>query len=133
MNISFGDFSSSTVQWSNKTVADVSLPNGFKKDGLKALIVIVYRSSYILFPALNIQHTWVSPTTNSSGEATLNIQTMTFRVNINPSNNTLTAHAAYFGITLIKTSSSFGTGLAISDGPKITNISMSIQGAIYNN
>lgn len=133
MNISFGDFSSSTVQWSNKTVADVSLPDGFKKDGLKALIVIVYRSSYILFPALNIQNTWVSPATASSGDAALNIQTMTFRVNISTSNNTLTAHMAYFGITLTPVSSTFGTNLAISDGPKITNISMSIQGAIYNN
>lgn len=133
MNISFGTFSSSTVQWTNKTVADVSLPDGFKKDGLKALIIIVYRSSYILFPSTPVQHTWVSPTTDGSGEAALNIQTLNFNVNINSSNNTIKANAAYFGITLIKSSSSFGSTLAISNGPEITNASMSIQGAIYNN
>ena len=133
MNISFGAFSSSTVQWTNKTVADVSLPDGFKKDGLKALIIIVYRSSYILFPSSPVQHTWVSPTTDNAGDAALNIQTLNFNVNINPSNNTIKANAAYFGITLIKTSSSFGSALAISNGPEITNASISIQGAIYNN
>ena len=132
MNISFGEFSSSTVQWTNKTVSNVSMPDGFKKDGLKALIIIVYRSTYILFPANTVQHTWVSPTADSSGDAALNIQAMTFRVNINLS-NTITAYAGYFGITLNKTSSSFGSSLAISNCPTITNATMSIQGAIYNN
>ena len=108
------------------------MPDGFKKDGLKALIIIVYRSTDILVPATTVQHTWVTPTTDSSGEAALNIQAMTFRVNTNPSNNTITAYAGYFGITLIKNSSSFGSGLAISNGPEITNATMSIQGAIYN-
>ena len=109
------------------------MPDEFKKDGLKAFIIIVYRSTDILAPATTTQHTWVSPTTDNSGDAALNIQTMTFRVNTNTSNNTITAHAGYFGITLMKTSSSFGSSLAISDGPKITNATMSIQGAIYNN
>ena len=109
------------------------MPDGFKKDGLKALIILAYRSTDILVPATTVQHTWVSPTTDSSGEAALNIQTMTFRVNIHNTNNTVTAHAAYFGITLLKTSSTFGPSLTISDGPKITNAAMSIQGAIYNN
>ena len=133
MNISFGNFSSSTVQWTNRSVADVPLPNGFKKDGLKAFIIIVYRATDILAPATTVQHTWVSPTTGSSGDAALNIQTMTFRVNINSTSNTVTAHAAYFGVTLATTSSTFGSSLAISNGPEITNASMSIQGAIYNN
>ena len=108
------------------------MPNGFKKDGLKAFIIIVNKSTDLLVPATTVQHTWVSPTTDNTGDAALIIQTMTFRVNINNTNNTVTAHAAYFGITLIKTSSSFGSFLAISDGPKITNATMSIQGAIYN-
>ena len=132
MNIDFGEFSSSTVQWTNKTVANVSMPDGFKKDGLKALIIIVNKATDILAPATTVQHTWVSPTTDSSGEAALVIQTMTFRVNINNTNNAVTAHAAYFGITLMKTSSTFGSALAITDGPKIINAAMSIQGAIYN-
>lgn len=109
------------------------MPDGFKKDGLKAFIIIVNKSTDLLVPATTVQHTWVTPTTDSSGEAALIIQTMSFRVNIDNTNNTVTAHAAYFGITLIKTSSSFGSALAISDGPKIIDATMSIQGAIYNN
>lgn len=132
MNISFGSFSSSTVNWSNKTVAEVSMPDGFKKDGLKAFIIRVYHSTDILFPSATVQHTWVTPTTNSSGDPALNIQSLTFRVNFYVSENKISAHAGYFGITLLPTSTTFGTNLVISNGPELTNASMSIQGAIYN-
>ena len=102
------------------------MPSGFTGEGLKAFIIsgaigenLEYRASDILVPGTSSQHTWIHP-----NSASWNIETMVFRVAVS-SENSVTAKASYFGITLE------GDPLGISYAGD-SEAKMWILGAIYS-
>ena len=102
------------------------MPSGFTKEGLKAFIIsgaigenLEYRASDILVPGTAAQHTWIHP-----NSASWNIETMVFRVSVS-SENSVTAKANYFGITLE------GVPLGVSYAGD-SEAKMWILGAIYS-
>lgn len=126
MTVNFGVLTATEHSWASKTIFDVTMPSGFTREGLKAFIIsgaigenLEYKTSDILVPGTSTQHTWIHPTSIS-----WNIETMVFRVAVS-SENSVTAKASYFGITLE------GSPLGVSYAGD-SEAKMWILGAIYS-
>ena len=127
MTVDFGVLTATSHTWGSRTIFNVTMPSGFTREGLKAFIIsgaigenLEYKASDILVPGTAAQHTWIHPNSIS-----WNIETMVFRVSVS-SENSVTAKASYFGITLE------GDPLGISYAGD-SEAKMWILGAIYNN